>query len=381
MTVEPWNKSLRQRVSALKNGTHRVAYFAPKPDAGSFRYRCYNTSQSVNAYSTQVSASYFYLSDLSHLSKFSDIADTLVVFRTPYDTDVHRVISEFRRAGKRVLFDIDDLVFDVDFAPLVTSNLNYKLFGKDIDQWFAFIANIGACMKLCDGVVTTNPFIEDRARSFSDLPVTVVPNFLNEEQIKVSVEARNRKTPPPGGAGLRLGYFSGSHSHAKDFAAASGEISHFLESSPGSTLTVLGHLELPEELLAFGGRVTRQPFMNFQDLQHAVASVDVNLVPLQMSPFTFSKSELKYFEAAVVDTLTLASPTPLFSKVITHGETGFLAAAGQWASELRDIEALPLAQRESMAGAAREHALRTYSPASMVATLEALFLGEGNLTR
>lgn len=381
MAGEPWDKSLRQRVNLLKHGTHRVAYFSPKPDAGSFRYRCYNTSQALNTYSTGVSASYFYHSDLAHLHDLSEIADTLVVFRTPYDTDVHRVISQFRRATKRVLFDIDDLVFDVDFAPLVTSNLNYKLFGKDIDQWFAFIANIGASMKLCDGVVTTNRYIEERVRTFSNLPVWVVPNFLNEEQLVASKAARAGKTLQPGGTGIRLGYFSGSHSHAKDFAVASEEIESFLRGSAGSTLTILGHLELPEKLRQFGNRVSRQPFMNFQELQHAVAAVDVNLVPLQMSPFTFSKSELKYFEAAVVDTLTLASPTPLFSQVIAHGESGFLAAAGQWATQLHGIEAQGPTKRQSIARAAREHALRVYSPASMVGALEELFLARSKLAR
>ena len=143
-------------------------------------------SQALNNGSKEVSASYFYLSDLQHIENLADYADSLVIFRTPYDTDVDRVMTRFRRAGKKVFFDIDDLVFDVRFAPLVTSNLNYKLFGKDIDQWFAFISNIGACLSLCDHVITTNSYIAQRLAEFVDLPVSVIPNFLNEEQLTVS---------------------------------------------------------------------------------------------------------------------------------------------------------------------------------------------------
>jgi len=86
----------------------------------------------------------------------------------------------------------------------VTSNLNYKLFGKDIDQWFAFISNIGACLSLCDHVITTNSYIAQRLAEFVDLPVSVIPNFLNEEQLTVSAplwEDRRRSQGP----GLSIG--------------------------------------------------------------------------------------------------------------------------------------------------------------------------------
>ena len=374
MTVSQWDTSLRERLAMLRENTHRVAYFAPKPDSGSFRYRCYNTSQALGAHSTKVSASYFYLSDLAHIPDLSAFVDSLVVFRTPYDTDVHRVITQFARAGKKVYFDIDDLVFDVAFAPLVTSNLNYKLWGKDIDQWFAFIANIGATMKLTNHVITTNSYIHDRAAEFSGLPVSVIPNFLNDEQLKASGDARARKHQAADSGGLSLGYFSGSHSHAKDFAVAAPEIADFLKSSPHSRLTVLGHLDLPAELEPVRGQVIRQGFLNFIELQSAVASVDLNLVPLQLSPFTFSKSELKYFEAAAVDTVTMASPTPLFSSIIDDGHNGFLAPAGTWGARLREFENLEGKSRRDIALAARNHALSRYSPEVVVKELESLFL-------
>lgn len=371
-TFEPWQKPLRERLGVLSSETHRVAYFAPKPDSGSFRYRCYNMAQAINEHSSSLSASYFFLSDLAHIRDLSEFADTLVVFRTPYDTDIHRLITQFVRKGKRVLFDIDDLVFDTAYAPLVTSNLNYKLWGKDIDQWFAFIANIGACMKLCDEVITTNPFLQEKALEYSGLPVSVIPNFFNNEQLEASRTPEAVKELPSRSEGLQLGYFSGSQSHAKDFAVASAEIANFLTSSPHSSLTVIGHLDIPPELSNLQAQISHKPFLSFVDLQSAVAQVDVNLVPLQMSPFTFSKSELKYFEAALVKTLTLASPTPLFSKVIRDNLTGFLAPAGQWHRKLREIEELSMARRNKIATAAYDHTLADYSPGAIASRLEKL---------
>jgi len=367
---EPWEKPLRERLSMLTPDTHRVAYCAPKPNSGSFRYRCYNMTQALNEHSSSVSASYFYLSDLAHISDLSEFADTLVVFRTPYDTDIHRLITQFKRAGKKVLFDIDDLVFDIAYAPLVTSSLNYKLWGKDLDDWSGFIANIGACLKLCDEVITTNSFIEEKVHQFSGLPVSVIPNFVNNEQLEASQKVLTTQRRDTQSTGLRLGYFSGSKSHVKDFAVAAAELATFLSSSPNSTLTILGHLDMPSELKKCESQIFRKPFLNFVDLQSAVAEVDVNLVPLQMSPFTFSKSELKYFEAALVKTLTLASPTPLFASVIRENHNGFLAPAGQWQQKLQQIEKLSVVQRDSCAEAAHDHAISTYSPSAVTARLE-----------
>jgi len=374
MRAEPWNQTLRARMAMLRPGTHRVAYFAPKPDAASFRYRCYNTSSALNTFESDVSASYFFLSDLDHLPNLSDYADTLVVFRTPYDTDVDRVISSFSRAGKTVFFDIDDLVFDVRYAPLVTSNLNYKLWGKDIDQWFAFIANIGATLKLCDHVVTTNAFIADRVTDFSGLPVSVIPNSYNALQKERSDALRVTRTHSDG-EGLKLGYFSGSHSHTKDFAIAVPGIAQFLRQSPHSTLTILGHLEVPEALGDVGQRIIRKPFMNFLDLQNATSEVDVALSPLQSGPFTSSKSELKFFESALVGTLTLASPTPVFTQSITHGENGFLAGASQWFDVLTSIEETRAVHKTLLTDRARQLAQSRFSPEAIAPQLRSLFVG------
>ena len=371
-STTPWDLSLRERLALLKPHTHRVAYFAPKPDAASFRYRCYNMSQALNNGSKEVSASYFYLSDLQHIENLADYADSLVIFRTPYDTDVDRVMTRFRRAGKKVFFDIDDLVFDVRFAPLVTSNLNYKLFGKDIDQWFAFISNIGACLSLCDHVITTNSYIGQRVSEFVDLPVSVVPNFLNEEQLAVSGPLWESKTHTQE-PGLSLGYFSGSHSHAKDFAVAEQGIIDFLRTSPASTLTLLGHLDITEELASLRSQIITKPFMSFLELQAAIAGVQVNLSPLQSSPFTFSKSELKFFEAAVVGTITAASPTPVFTDAIDHGVSGYLSGAHQWGEHLHTIAALTSAQRDSIRREARTSALQNYTGEALATTIEALF--------
>ena len=372
--ITPWNLTLRQRLSSLRPGTHRVAYFAPHADSGSFRYRCYNTTQAINTEGADVSASYFFRSDLDHLDNLANYADSLVVFRTPYDTDVERLIFKFRRDGKRVFFDIDDLIFDTRFTPLVTSSLNYQLSGKSIEAWFSLMANIGTCMKLCDEAITTNPYLAARISDFAQCPVTVIPNFLNQEQIAVSSNLYFQRVQNSAGGGLRLGYFSGSHSHAKDFEVAKEGILAFLKSSPRSTLTILGHLDSSPELEALGPRLIEKPFVDFVSLQDEISRVDVNLVPLQSTPFSFSKSELKFFEAALVGTITLATPTPVFQNSIEEGVNGFLCSAERWERSLLEIEQLTSGQRTKITQAAWETAMNRFSPQAVAPQLKSLFV-------
>ena len=70
------------------------------------------------------------------------------------------------------------------------------------------------------------------------------------------------------------------------------------------------------------------------NLQRLIAEVEINIAPLQDNLFTNCKSELKYFEAAITGTITVASPTYTFSRAIVDGGNSFLAAAYEWNAKL-----------------------------------------------
>jgi glycosyltransferase involved in cell wall biosynthesis len=117
----------------------------------------------------------------------------------------------------------------------------------------------------------------------------------------------------------------------------------------------------------------RKPFVDFLDMQSLVRTVDLNIVPLQENPFTWSKSELKYFEAALVETPTLASSCPVFSNAIAPGKTGFLAESTQWLGRFREIEKLGPDHRFGIGAAARQHVRSVYSPERLLLQLEGIF--------
>lgn len=355
-----WSHSLAQRIGMLRPKTIRVAFLAVQPDYGTFRYRCFNPVDAINKHSKRVSASYFFYKDLAYIDNLAQYADVLVVSRCPYDAKLDRLFRRFKNASKKIIFDIDDLVFDPKHATLVASNLGYPLEKADLTNWTAFICSIGASLNAADEVVTTTEYLGSLIRESTNAPVHIVPNTFNNAQQQISDACL--KLPRPDKSGLHIGYFSGSLSHSHDFSIVKHQIQRFLEISEDSRLTVVGHLEIPKELSSLRDRILVEPFMDFLAMQDVLLDVDLNIVPLQESLFAWSKSELKFFEAALVETPTLASRNPVFSQAIEDGITGFLADSTSWLDALVEINSLSKKKLESVGQAARKIALKNYSP-------------------
>lgn len=366
-----WSDTLPERLAKLKPGTTRLAYLAPRPEYGTFRYRCFNPVDAINGNSVNLSASYFFYSDLEVLEDLSDYADRLVVSRCPWDAPLDRLFRRFRNKGKRIYFDIDDLIFDSKFAATVSSALGNAVQDIEFNRWTAFISNIGRALAASDEVITTNAYLAERITDFVSHSVHIVPNSYNRHQELRSEEVLRAK--PENSSGLHIGYFSGSQSHSRDFDVVSQHLHRFLSESPKSRLTVVGHLETPTAFERFGERVVRTPFVDFLDMQSLVGAVDLNIVPLQDNPFTWSKSELKYFEAALVETPTLASVTPVFSDAIQSDKTGFLAHNSEWLKRFHEIEDLGPEARSSIGAAARDFVRAVYSPQQLLLQVENIF--------
>lgn len=372
---DPWQLPLAERLRTLARGRRRVAYFYELADNSTFRYRIYNMAQVLNeapdARPDEVSASYFFLDDLPLVPTLADLADLLVICRTRYDHRVAQLVAAFRSRGKRVLYDTDDLVFDPAFTHLLITTLDLDPRDPRVwNDWFAYTSRLGATLALCDGAITTTPTLAERIRSVTDVPVAIVPNFLNREQLALSdalFDAKRERAPGEDGL-VHLGYFSGSPSHNRDFAMVVPALQTLLDEDESLGVVVVGFIEPGPALERFGSRVKKFPFQDYVNLQRLIAQVEYNLMPLQYNVFTHCKSELKYFDAAVVGTPSIASPTVSYRAAIQHGENGWLAQSHQWLAVLRQV----LAQRSryhDVAGHAQRQARSRYAWTSQRQTI------------
>lgn len=334
---DPWTQPFDKRFRQLCSGTIRVAYFYERPDTSTFRYRVYNMVQVLRTQRNDVGAAYFYNDDSAFFSKVVDNADVIVVCRMRYDEHLNQMVTRARAQGKKVYFDVDDLIFDTTYTHLILRTLAQPLGPTAWDFWFATIGRIGATFKMCDGGITTNAYLASRMQEFWDVPVQVVPNYLNQIQLEVSDRIYEEKL----NSGfhrtrdIHLGYFSGTPTHNHDFHMAGSALASLMSEDPRIKLLVVGFLEIAGELERFRDRIQFFGLHDFVNLQRVMSLVEINLIPLLDNGFTNCKSELKYFEAAAVGTVSVATPIHTYRNAIEDGKTGFLANSTNWEEKIR----------------------------------------------
>jgi glycosyltransferase involved in cell wall biosynthesis len=358
---DPWNWSFADRLKRLSRGHRRIAYFYEKPDNSTFRYRVYNMIQALELSPGGSTASFFCGADLARMQSIVDTTDVLVVCRARYTPDIDRLICSMQSKGKKVFFDVDDLVFDPSYVNLVLSSLDQDTSNPEVlDLWFGMVGRIGATLRLCDATIATNCYLAEKVRDFSGKETRVLPNFLNREQIQISDRIFQAKADShfQRVGMLSVGYFSGTPTHNKDFAIVTSALRQILDSYRNVAIRIAGYIDVKDELVDHS-RIEYVPYQDFINLQNAIGATEINIAPLQDNAFTNCKSELKYFEAAAVGTVTIASPTYTFARAIDHGTNGFLANSYEWFNNLQEIiESFD--QLEGLLHRARDHAREVY---------------------
>ena len=369
--VDPWNATFDDRLAALRKGSSRVAYFYERPDTSTFRYRIYNMIQTLRTSNADVSAAYFSQCEMDRMEQVIGMADVLVVCRSRYTDRINRMITHAKDLGRRVLFDVDDLIFDPDYVHLILNTLDQPLSEAAWDFWFGCIARLGATLRLCDGVIVTNEYLASRVRQYAERETYVIPNFLNEQQISLSTRIFNSKKTDGFARDRRihLGYFSGTPTHNKDFEVIAGTVARVMDRDPRLVLRIVGFLDLKGWLQEHSSRVEFLALQDFLNLQRIIGSTEINMVPLQDNIFTNCKSELKYFEAGIVGTVTIASPTFTFQNAIRDGDNGLLANAYEWEEKLSSLIER-LGDYPDMAARAFQHSEECYSWANQTALIE-----------
>ena len=112
----PWPDPLTRRLRRLARGHAHVAYIYPKPNQGTFRYRVLNMLEAL-ALDPTIGASWFSFADLWCSDEILARADVIVLCHCRYTPELADLVVRARAAGRRVLFDIDDLVFDTRLCP------------------------------------------------------------------------------------------------------------------------------------------------------------------------------------------------------------------------------------------------------------------------
>jgi len=335
-STSPWDISLYSRCSMLKQyikNKYMISILIYEfPDTSTFRYRGYNLMQiTQHSSNSQWKCVYFFRHELKSLEEFFYKIHLITIIRVRWNQDLDDFIVKAKTRNIKVLFDVDDLIFDLNYLPLLHNTLNVNSSELDYDFWFSCVSRIGFTASKADGFITTNDYLGDRLKNKFQKEVRIIPNFINQEQLEVSYSLCKQKAKIKSHEPFTIGYFSGTPSHINDFKIVYKELMALLDDYK-MRLLVVGFMEFPAEMQEFinSGKIIYTPLVDFIELQRQIAQVDVNIVPLVNNTFTNCKSELKFFEAAIVKTPTLTTPTFTYKQCIQESENGFLCKEGEW---------------------------------------------------
>lgn len=278
-----------------------------------------------------------YPSDYVQISqaKQMDIASykKIVIYRCNDVETVSWVTEKAKKAGISVYYDIDDFIFAYD-------EITYLDFLKD-EEYRTFeehTKRIHKCMELCDGYLTSTETLKKLIEEhFPGKPVVIKRNVASMEMQILSYNAAKERESNK--EKVWIGYFSGSGTHNKDFDIIESVLDEVMEEYPNVHLR-LGGVIKDSIMKKYANRSEKLPFMAWQNLPKAVASVDINLMPLEDTQFHCSKSENKWTEAAFAMVPSIMTRNAEMELVVEDKVTGMLCSTKEeWKNALTSMVA------------------------------------------
>jgi len=261
----------------------------------------------------------------------------VVLHRLPSTLSVKHLINGCIRWKVPLVLDLDDAIDDVTVyrQSAIYDHLNRleKRIHDDLSR------RVAESLKAADAVsVSTRP-LADRIAA-TGKPVICIPNRISPIMISSADPDSGEHRMP-----RSLGYMSGTSTHHRDFGTIASAVRRIMQQHTDVRLVIAGPLELPDSIdTRFQDRILRLPLKNWPDFLPYYRRVAVNLAPLETNnPFCRAKSGIKFLEAALSSTPTIAPPSPDFLRVITHESTGFIASSeDQWFQTIQQCLTNPL---------------------------------------
>ena len=241
-----------------------------------------------------------------------------IFYRCPISPNVAEFIKVAKAENKTVFYDIDDLVIDTKYTDKIDflktlSKEEKKLYDDGVNR-------MQETLKMCDYAITTTEALAKELKHYVK-DVYINRNVASERMVELSQIAVKAKEEHDD---IIIGYLSGSISHNPDIEMIKPALIKILQKYNNTKLKLVGEIDLPEEFLKFKDRIIIEPFVDWEKLPSIIASLDINLAPLEKSIFNEAKSENKWMEAALVKTVTLASNIGAFKQVVKNDYDGVL---------------------------------------------------------
>lgn len=326
------------RYSRLMNSKKRnIIYIKDVFDNSTFRYRTYNVMEAMKN-NDKYFITCFLIKELYSIYNLLNKIDIVILQRAKWSFELESFIRVLKQKKIPIIYDMDDLIYHTKYVPKYLNSIgDYREFS--IDVFFALSKRYEMIASLSDGFIVTTKSLYDHIKNDFNKPVWLLSNFLNKEQEEVSEKIILEKKSTYQKEKFVIGYFSGSNSHQRDLEIVESAILRLMNEYDDIYLKIVGYMNLSDSFLELKkrGRIIFDKFVPYQELQYKIGSVDLNIIPLQKHEFNECKSELKYFEASIVETVSIATNNEVYNNIIEDGKDGFLSSEMDWYEKIRYV--------------------------------------------
>jgi len=262
------------------------------------------------------------------------------------------MVDKCHELGAKVIYEADDAFLDTygkERKNLDHVDENHKQ--KTIET-----------ISKCDAMIVTNQVLKDNFARFVDIPIYVIPNYVDLNwygEGKINIERTTDE--------VRIGWF-GSRGHLEDLDMIVPAINQVLEKYKNAKFVYCGfggmssdrmvtEVGWGEDIFKDIPRDRREFAVGVREdiwpMKHRALDLDIGIAPLVDDYFNTCKTPIKWMEYAALGTPSVCSPT-LYEGVVENEVTGFIAHdIGEWVRYLSFlVEDVNL--RKSVGAAARE---------------------------
>ncbi len=332
-----------------------ILYVAGGAMGNSTYYRVHNQKEELELHGLKCSVT---AQDSPWLSTYADKFSLFIFHRVLFNRNVAKFIDSIKKLGKDILFETDDLIYDPYYLKFMDfyGELNALEKMQYQNGLGGEILN-GAYVTTC---ITSTSYLAEKLREKGKQVFISTNKISNHESALAEDILKSSKKPEDGY--IRIGYYSGTNTHNKDFAGITDALMEILGRYKNVKLLLAGPLSVEDRLNAFRDRLEILPRVPRDQYFWNIYKSDINLAPLELdNPFCEAKSEIKFTEPGILEIPTVAVRNRTFSEAIDDGEDGLLAGnTAEWIEQIGKL-IQDAGLRRQIGKRAREKVLRDYT--------------------
>lgn len=273
------------------------------------------------------------MADVAHLvevrTDYLSLYEVVVVLRPRPSKTLDQILKICRKLSVHTIADVDDLVFAPKYAAQSPSVLNMQ--ATEFSVRAQFKRNLEAMLCFDEIMVATTPLAQFWNEQTGRRLATVIPNGLSRRWLSTPVQ----RMVDQDDSHQTITYLPGTNSHNKDFSEIADVLSETLQRHKNVKLLIVGELHTDKNQFP-ADRLSHSRWVDYFKLPQIIASSSVTLAPLVQSPFTYSKSHIKFIESAAFGTPAICSPT---ADICQHTSDGLhvVTTIAQWRDALHRV--------------------------------------------